>query len=656
MLVFSFPVDAAVRMSATNQRIEQLQQQLGDLNAELEVVKNDHDKLITLTKSVAELEAAKNDTVDHDRLLVQSKGLVDLEKRLEDNYQSTSNWMASSGNLISLFGGLFAALVIYFSWRTVNEARVTARQAARDEVKDWTDNNGEVEVKKWISKNGEVLQQILKKMVLQGKKSQLQGEKILADIIQQGDKALESIAAQSAVTIEPASPPYQLHEQDQESSRQELRKNVADIKTSEEKVVTSAAKAESAIIKAPEIKADANDETKTLLNRLSASEGPNGKAVGQNDQLALQRAAGSLLEKPESEYTFNDWRVLYFDAANRKEWNLTTRYINGMTQSAATDWQDATAKSALAWQLDELKQYAEAIKQWDMIIKQYGASNDPRLIKRVAAALVGKGYALKQQGLEIGKAVTSDQAEFGNGQDLDSDTAAQQAKTLIGKGDEFSSQGRWIEAIAAYDEAVSRFSAYSATVVTEELAKAMLKKGYVLCKQSQWSAALALYEQVALTYGGHKEAGIKALAVRALVSKGYVLSQQGRNEDAITAYGEAGIVYGGCREAVVAIQVAKALVSKGFALDKQGKLQAAMATYDEVVSGYGDFHEASIAEQAAKALFNKGSILSQQRQWIAAITVFNELGHRYFDYSEPSIVELVARAKSNHDFAQSQLL
>jgi hypothetical protein len=104
-LLFSFPVDAAVRMSATNQRIVQLQQQLGELNAELAVVKNDHDRLITLTKSVAELEAAKNDTDDHDRLLVQSKGLTDLEKRLEDNYQSTSNWMASSGNLISLFGG-----------------------------------------------------------------------------------------------------------------------------------------------------------------------------------------------------------------------------------------------------------------------------------------------------------------------------------------------------------------------------------------------------------------------------------------------------------------------------------------------------------------------------------------------------------------------
>lgn len=645
-LALSFPTDAGARMSATNQRLEQLQQQLGQLNAELAVVKNDHDRLITLSKSVAELEMAKNNTADHDRLLVQSKGLADLEKRLEDNHLSTASWKASFSNLITLFGVLFAALVIYFSWRAVNEARVTAQLAAREEVKNWTDKNGEAEVKKWISKNGAALQQVLKKM-------QLQGEKMLADIIRQGDKTLEKIEAQAAFTTKPPSRQPR-HEQDQGSSTRERRSNVLGTKISPDGVVASAVKARAATIEAPAIKS-VTDETEALLNRLSTSEGPRRKAVEQDDQLALQHAAESLREKPESQYSFTDWRVLYFEAASRKEWDLATRYIDKMAQSAAGDWQNIIAKSSRAWLLDELKQHARAVKQWDEIIKQYGASDNPRLIKRVAAALVGKGYALGRQGLWAAEIAAFDQAVFGYGEDLNSDIAEQLAKALTGKGDELSSKGRWTEAIAAYDEVVSRFHGYSEATVAAQLARAMLNKGYVLFRQSHWSAALATYDHVALAYGGRPEASIKALAVRALVGKGYVLSQQGRNEAAIAAYDQAGVVYGGCREAVVAAQVANALTRKGYAQGQQGQWQAALATYDAVDSGYGGYREANIAEQVAKALFYKGCILSQQRQWTAALRVYNELEIRYRDYSEAGIVKLAAKAKSNHAFAISQL-
>lgn len=646
-LALSSPTDAAARMSATNQRLEQLQQQLGQLNAELAVVKNDHDRLITLSNSIAELEAAKNNTADHDRLLVQTKGLADLEKRLEDNHLSTASWKASFSNLVTLFGVLFSALVIYFSWRAVNEARVTAQLAAREEVKNWTENNGEAEVKKWISKNGVILQKVLKKM-------QLQGEKMLADIIRQGDKTLEKIEAQTAFTIKPASPRQPRHEQNHGSSIRERRSNVVGTKISPDGVAASAVKAISAKIEAPGIKT-VTDETEVLLNRLSTSEGPRGKTVEQDDQLALQHAAESLREKPKSQYSFNDWRILYFEAANRKEWDLATRYIDAMAQSAVGDRQDIIAKSSRAWLLDELKQHARAVKQWDEIIKQYGASDNPHLIKRVAAALVAKGYALGRQGLWTAEIAAFDQAVFGYGEDLDSDIAEQLAKALNGKGDELSSQGRWTEAIAAYDEVVSRYQGYSETAVAGQLARAMLNKGYVLFRQSQWSAALAMYDQVALTYGDRPETSIKALAVRALASKGYVLSQQGRNDAAIAVYGEVGIIYGGCREAVVAVQMAKVLVRKGRALGQQGQLQAALATYDEVTSGYGDYREANIAEQVAKALFYKGCILSQQRKWTAALRVYNELEIRYRDYSEVGIVKLAAQAKSNHAFAMSQL-
>lgn len=505
-LAFIFSADASARMPTTHQRLEQLQQQLGEMNAELAEVKNDHEQLIALTKSIAELEAAKNDTADHDRLLVQSKGLADLEKRLEDNAQSTSDWRDFSGNIITLFGVLFTALVIYFSWRAVNEARVTARLSARDEVKDWTDNNGEAEVKKWINKNCVVLQQVLKKLVHQGEKSHIQSEKILADIIQQGNKTLEEIAAQSVATIETPSPPQ--HQQDQETSSREGLTNVVDKKTSEDGVSVSAVKAESAIIEAHEIKADA-DEIAVSDQAASGQELESDMAAqqakmltGKGDELSLQ---GRWIEA-----------IAAYD-------ETVSRY-QGYSESPVAE-ELAKAMLKKGYVLSKQSQWSAALALYDQVAVVYGGRPEASIKALAVRALASKGYVLNQQGRNEEAITAYGEAAEVYGDCRESVVAVQVAKALVSKGFALSKQSKLQAALATYDEVVSGYGDYLEANIAEQVAKALFNKGSILSQQRQWIAALTVYDELKHRYEGYSEPGIVELVDRAKSNHSFALSQ-----------------------------------------------------------------------------------------------------------------------------------
>ncbi|MFI3187064.1 MAG: tetratricopeptide repeat protein [Methylococcaceae bacterium] len=507
-LALIFSANAGARMPTTNQRLEQLQQQLGEMNAELAVVKNDHERLIALTKSIAELEAAKNDTADHDRLLVQSKGLADLEKRLEDSAQSTSDWRAFSGNLITLFGVLFTALVIYFSWRAVNEARVTARLSARDEVKDWTDNNGEAEVKKWISKHGAVLQQVLKRMVRQGEKSQLQGEKILADIIQQGNKTLEEIAAQSAVTTDPPSSPHLGHEQDQDTSTREPRTNVVDTKTSLDEVVASAAKTESAIIEVPGIKTDADE--------ITAADHP---ASGQDldSDIAAQQAK-ALTGKGDELSSQGRWieAIAAYDEA-------ISRYRDYSETPVAEELARAMLKKGYV--LSRQSQWSTALALYDQVAQAYGHRPEASIKALAVRGLLSKGYVLNQQGRNEEAITAYGEAWEVYGGCPEAVVAVQVAKALVSKGFALGKQGKLQAALATYDAVVSSYGDYREAGIAEQVAKALFNKGSILSQQRQWIAALTVYDELKHRYGGYSESGVVELVDRANSNHSFALSQ-----------------------------------------------------------------------------------------------------------------------------------
>lgn len=228
------------------------------------------------------------------------------------------------------------------------------------------------------------------------------------------------------------------------------------------------------------------DESRKILADLKTSQ---GRETGQKDESELK----CIHQKPESQYSFDDWHALYIEATNRKALDEVNKCVEGMESSATDAWQNVSAKIGRAWLLCEDQQHTKAVKLYDQIIDEYSADDDSRLIERVAAALFGKGYALNRQ-------------------------------------------GQWKDAITVYDDLVSRYGDRSETGLAEQVASALFNKGYTLGQQGQWENVIATCDDLVSRYGTHNDAGIVKNVATALFNRAVILHGLKRISEAKVAY------------------------------------------------------------------------------------------------------------------------
>ena len=278
------------------------------------------------------------------------------------------------------------------------------------------------------------------------------------------------------------------------------------------------------------------DRHKALLNRAEPSPDEKGKVLDPKDMGELLRITEPLRLKPEDQYTFDDWRVLYLEAGNRKVWDEVDVYVAGMERTATNDWQNVSAKTGRAWLLLNRQQYVEAIKLCDQLVDQWGANDEPRLIERVASAFLNKGSALNQQGQWEASIAVYDDLVSHYGARNEAGIAERVAMALLNKGWALSQQGQWEGAIAVYDDLVSRYGARSEAGIAEQVSSGLLNKGYELSEQSQWEDAIAVYDDLVSRYGARREAGIIEAVAKAQFNRAIALSELKRTFEAKMAY------------------------------------------------------------------------------------------------------------------------
>ncbi|MDP3589942.1 MAG: tetratricopeptide repeat protein [Methylobacter sp.] len=244
-----------------------------------------------------------------------------------------------------------------------------------------------------------------------------------------------------------------------------------------------------------EIKEQAAQQRDEHANKYSAfldqlSSKLSDKTLDPNE---LQRGAELLRQKPEDQYGFDDWRTLYMEAINRNTLGEADKYVEGMEHSATDDLQNATAKMGRARLLDERKKHTEAIKLWDEVFDEYGASDDPRLIDRVVVAQIRKCFALEKQ-------------------------------------------GQWEAIVDVCGDLVSRFGARTEAIIVYKLAGVLTLKGYMLNEHGQPELAIAVYGEVVSRYEARNEAEIVEQVARALINRADALRELNRIFEAKAAY------------------------------------------------------------------------------------------------------------------------
>lgn len=316
-----------------------------------------------------------------------------------------------------------------------------------------------------------------------------------------------------------------------------------------------------------EIDKQAKDFSNGLLDNKASD-------ISDDIKSSLNDTDTNLQNKPEAQYTFEDWNIRAFSAYSQQKYALAAEYWKKAASVAdATEEQIVHALFNQATVSGEyLKDTTAAVDGYDVLINRYGDSAVTGVQEAVAIAYYNKGVIQSQ---------TDSQA-----------------------------------AIYTYNTLIARYANSGLTDAQELVAKAYVNKGFAQ-SQTEPQAAIATYDALIAGYGDSCVAGIQEQVAKAYVNKGFAQSQT-EPQAAIATYDALIAGYGDSDVAGMQEQVAKAYFNKGV-VQSQADLQTAIATCDAMIARYGDSGVDGVQEQVASAYNGKGFalLLRGKQHWQA---------------------------------------
>jgi tetratricopeptide (TPR) repeat protein len=226
-------------------------------------------------------------------------------------------------------------------------------------------------------------------------------------------------------------------------------------------------------------------------------------------------AATALQRKPESNYTFDDWRIRALAAYYDIKFNIAVVYWDKATQvPGASRAQIAKALVSKSVTLEKLEQHEAAIVSYDEIINRYGNDNNSEIKVLCAKTLFDKGIALGELKQYGGAIRACDEVIHRYGHENSTELKVACAEALVGKGAILSQLEEYEDAMEAYSEVINRYEKDNNTVLKVPCAKALFNKVATLLHCGD-AKAIETFKDLIKRYGSDANPAIQAVVDRA---------------------------------------------------------------------------------------------------------------------------------------------
>ena len=305
--------------------------------------------------------------------------------------------------------------------------------------------------------------------------------------------------------------------------------------------------------------------------------------------------------------------------------------------------------------LGKLDRPQDALECCYEVVRRFGDSDSPALLDSVAAALVNAGAPLGalnrlQNALEACDEVISRFGESDSPNLLESVAIA-----FVNKGTAFDALKRPQDALEVYDEAVSRFGKSESPGVMHWVAAALLKKGAVLVDLHRPREALKACDEVVRRFGDSDSPALLESVAAALTNRGGVLAMLDQPQDVLAVCDEMTRRFGDSETPAILTSVATTLVYKGAALAELSRPQDALETWDEVIHRFGTSEIPTFREPVAIALVNRGAAFGALNRPEEALEACDEVIRRFRASETPALLQSVATALVNRGSALGTL-
>ena len=268
--------------------------------------------------------------------------------------------------------------------------------------------------------------------------------------------------------------------------------------------------------------------------------------------------------------------------------------------SAPADEARELFKKAIA--LHDQNRADDTLTAFDEVVRRFGKSKAPAVLKWVAKALVHKGILLQ---------------------------LLNQTK----------------DAVATYDEVVRRFAESETQALFEVVTKALVNKAAALTEMDQPQDGLAACEDILRRLENSDTAAVLPWVATAMFNKGFALHRLNQMKDALDVYDEVVRRFAHSENPILLEATARALVNKGIALGKLNRPKDMLTTWDEVAHRFGQSENPELLEATARALLNKGFVLEQLNQTKDALGAYDEVVRRFGQREYPALRKQVEDAR-----------
>ncbi len=319
---------------------------------------------------------------------------------------------------------------------------------------------------------------------------------------------------------------------------------------------------------------------------------------------------------------------------------------------------EAVAAKALfdkAVALGKQERVEEALAVYNEVVRRFGGSRTPDLLKTIAMTFINKGVMLEMLN-RMGEALTVyDEVMHRFDGSQAPDLLEMAAVALVNKGTVLGMLDRPEEALTAYDEAIHRFGEGQTPILPGTIAKALANRGVALSRLNRQEEALTVYDEVIHRFGDSRAPDLPKMTAVALVNKGIALGMLNRLEEALAVYDEAIRRFDASQAPDLLEMTAVTLVNKGIVLDKLNRLEEALTAYDEAIRRFGESRTPDLVEIVAQALFHKGGALGRLNRLEEALAACDEIIRRFGETQTPALLKAVAQALVNKGNALNML-
>ena len=388
---------------------------------------------------------------------------------------------------------------------------------------------------------------------------------------------------------------------------------------------------------------------KVIQERMNVFNAQNEPIITPDQEKALKHRAEQTRQKPEVDYSFEDWNTRAFSAFYDLKYEEAALYwMNASNIPNADTTLKAQALFNRIVVFIQLNLNNEVCTTCKQLIDAYSSDNAPAIRNVVAMTMLNMGTVLGRLN-RLDEAIATYERLIDNYyHDNTPDIHNVVAMAMLYIGTTFGEMQKPDKAIASYKKLIDNYSSDNALAIREQVAKAMFNMGGTLRLQVQKpDEAINSYDKLIDNYSSDNTPATREVVADAMFNKGSTLEQLNKLDEAIDVYEKLIDTYSSDNTPAIREVVAEAMFKKGSTLEQLNKLDEAIDVYEKLIGNYSSDNTSAIRIAVANAMFKKGRTLGQLDKPNEAITAYEKLIDNYSFDNTHTIREMVANAMND---------